>query len=132
LKITADTNLLVRLAVLDDARQAKLAADTLAEADLVALPMQALCEFVWVMRSGYDRNLADIARTVRAMLAAENTITNRPAAQAGLAALDDGGDFADGVIAFEGSALGGAEFVSFDRGAVMMLKNQGRAARLLA
>ncbi len=132
MKVTADTNLLVRVAALDNARQAKLAADLLAEADLVALPIQALCEFVWVMRSGYQSSPADIARTVRGLLAAENTITNKLAAQAGLAALDAGGDFADGVIAFEGSALGGTEFVSFDRRAVMMLKNQGRAARLLA
>ncbi len=132
MKVTADTNLLVRVAALDNGRQAKLAADLLAEADLVALPIQALCEFVWVMRSGYHSSPADIARTVRGLLAAENTITNKLAAQAGLAALDAGGDFADGVIAFEGSALGGTEFVSFDRKAVMMLKNQGRAARLLA
>jgi predicted nucleic-acid-binding protein len=40
---------------------------------------------------------------------------NRPAAEAGLALLDAGGDFADGVIAYEGSWLGADAFVSFDK-----------------
>ena len=45
--------------------------------------------------------------------------------------LDAGGDFADGVIAYEGQWLGAETFVSFDRKAVEMLKAQGVAARLL-
>jgi len=39
---------------------------------------------------------------------------NRPAAEAGLALLEAGGDFADGVIAHEGRWLGAEAFVSFD------------------
>ena len=38
------------------------------------------------------------------------------------ALLKSGGDFADGVIAFEGELLGGQEFVSFDPQAVNLLK----------
>jgi len=56
---------------------------------------------------------------------------NRPAVEAGLSALDAGGDFADGVIAYEGNWLGAEEFVSFDSKAVSMLKSQGNRARLL-
>ncbi len=56
---------------------------------------------------------------------------NRPAAEAGLAILDAGGDFADGVIAYEGVWLGGEVFVSFDKRAVKLLDTQGAAARLL-
>ena len=52
-------------------------------------------------------------------------------ADAGLAMLRAGGDFADGVIAFEGDLLGGTEFVSFDQQAVKLLKTQKRKARLL-
>jgi len=132
LKITADTNLLVRAITRDDSRQAPLATETLSQADLVALPLTALCEFAWVMRSLYKLTRQDIAAAIRGFLSAENTVTDEESAQAGLATLDAGGDFADGVIAFEGSALGGEEFVSFDRKAVTVLKNQGRAARLLA
>ena len=58
-------------------------------------------------------------------------VCHTPAVLAGLALLDAGGDFADGVIAFEGELLGGAEFVSFDRQAVGLLRWQKRKARLL-
>ena len=64
-------------------------------------------------------------------LAAANVEMNRPAVEAGLAVLDAGGDFADGVIAYEGNWLGGETFVSFDKKAVALLKAQGQHARLL-
>jgi predicted nucleic-acid-binding protein len=132
LKITADTNLLVRAVTLDDPGQARMATETLAKADLLALTMPALCEFAWVMRSGYNIPRAGIAAAIRGMLAAKNVVTNAPAVAAGLATLDAGGDFADGVIAYEGRRLGGDEFVSFDRRAVALARAQGAKARLLA
>jgi len=52
--------------------------------------------------------------------------------EAGLAVLDAGGDFADGIMAHEGKWLGGETFVSFDRNAVSLLTKQGNAARLLS
>jgi predicted nucleic-acid-binding protein len=48
-----------------------------------------------------------------------------------LPALDAGGDFADGIIAYEGNWLGGETFVSFDKNAVPLLTAQGHSARLL-
>jgi len=56
---------------------------------------------------------------------------DRAAVEAGLAMADAGGDFADGVIAFEGRALGGETFVSFDKKAVRLLRDIGAAARQL-
>ncbi len=56
---------------------------------------------------------------------------NRPAVEAGLSVLEAGGDFADGVIAYEGNWLGGETFVSFDKKAVALLTAQGQSARLL-
>jgi len=50
---------------------------------------------------------------------------------AGLALLEGGGDFADGVIAFEGDLLSGTEFLSFDQQAIKLLKAQKRKVRLL-
>ncbi|MCE4317542.1 PIN domain-containing protein, partial [Xanthomonas hortorum] len=55
----------------------------------------------------------------------------RPAVEAGLLVLDAGGDFADGVIAYEGNWLGGETFVSFDKKAVALLTAQGQSTRLL-
>ncbi|MGA8531568.1 MAG: hypothetical protein WB622_17745 [Acidobacteriaceae bacterium] len=56
---------------------------------------------------------------------------NRLAAEAGVAVLRGGGDFADGVIAWEGRGLGGETFVSFDRKAVAAMTALGETARVL-
>jgi predicted nucleic-acid-binding protein len=132
MKITADTNILLRAAVRDDPIQAISAARLLRSADLVAVSISALCEFTWVTRSAYKWPPTEVARSIRALVTSHNVITNLPAAEAGLALLDQGGDFADGVIAYEGKWLGAEEFVSFDKQAVSLLKAQGKRARLLA
>jgi predicted nucleic-acid-binding protein len=56
---------------------------------------------------------------------------NRLAVEAGLEVFYAGGDFADGLIAYEGSWLGGETFVSFDRKAVSLLAKRGQDAKLL-
>jgi predicted nucleic-acid-binding protein len=45
--------------------------------------------------------------------------------------LKAGGDFADGLIAYEGNWLGGGTFVSFGKLAVSLLSAQGKQAMLL-
>jgi len=131
-KITPDTNVLVRAVAGDDARQSKAAQDALANADVIALALPALCEFVWVLARGYKIPLIDIAEAIRRLLNSANVVANRPAVEAGLSMLDAGGDFADGVIAYEGRWLGAESFVSFDKSAVKLIKAQGEAAQLLA
>jgi predicted nucleic-acid-binding protein len=130
-KIAADTNVLVRAVVRDDKMQAAVAARELRNASLVAVAVSSLCEFVWVLRSVYRFQASDIAKAIRALLAAENVEANRPAIDAGLAILDAGGDFADGVIAYEGKWLGAETFVSFDKKAVEMLSSAGVSTRVL-
>jgi predicted nucleic-acid-binding protein len=79
----------------------------------------------------YKLHPADVVAAISALLAAANVEMNRPAVEAGLSVLEAGGDFADGVIAYEGSWLGGETFVSFDKKAVALLKAQGQQVRLL-
>jgi predicted nucleic-acid-binding protein len=79
----------------------------------------------------YNFQPADAAAAIRALLATANVKVNRPAVEAGPAVLEAGGDFADGVIAYEGTWLGGETFVSFDKKAVTLLADQGHSARLL-
>ena len=50
MKITADTNVLVRALVQDDPEQAKSASALLEQAELMAVPLPVLCELVWVLR----------------------------------------------------------------------------------
>lgn len=132
MKITADSNVLIRAAVQDNLHQARQAAKALAEADLIAVPVPVLCEFVWVLRRGYKKSTTDVSDAIRRLMKSANVVMNRPAVEAGLSVLDAGGDFADGAIAYEGEWLGAEEFVSFDTKAVSLLQAQGRRARLLS
>ena len=131
MKVAVDTNVLVRAVVRDDAAQARVAAKVLTDAKLVAVALPCLCEFVWVLRKIYGLETGDIAAAIRALLAAANVQVNRPAVEAGLSILEANGDFADGVIAYEGNWLGGETFVSFDKQAVALLTAVGQPARLL-
>src|SRR5260221_259168 len=81
--------------------------------------------------AGYKIPQADMAEVIRGLINGKNAAVNRPAAEAGLALLDAGGDFADGVIAYEGSWLGADTFVSFDLNAVKLIKAQGGSALML-
>ena len=125
MKITVDTNILVRAVVRDDEKQARAAAKLLKEAELIAVSLPCLCEFVWVLRRVYNFGNQDISAAIEALLDTSNIAVNRPAADAGLATLNEGGDFADGLIAYEGNWLGGETFVSFDKKAVSLIVKQG-------
>ncbi len=101
------------------------------DAELIAVALPCLCEFVWVLRKVYNMQTEDVAAAIRTLLAAANVEVNRPAVEAGLLMLEASGDFADGVIAYEGNWLGGETFVSFDKQAVALLTRAGQPAHLL-
>ncbi len=131
MKIAADTNVLLRDVLQDDPAQARLATNILRSAELVAIPVAVLCEFVWILRQGYKKPSAEIAGAIRILMDSSNVAMDRPAVEAGLEVLNAGGDFADGAVAFEARWLGADEFVSFDKQAVSILRSQGKRARLL-
>lgn len=97
----------------------------------MAVPIPVLCEFVWVLRRGYKKSVSDVSDAIHQLMKSTNVVMNRVATDAGLSALNAGGDFADGAIAYEGTWLGAEEFVSFDSKAVSILQSQGNRARLL-
>lgn len=131
MKVSVDTNVLIRAVVADDPAQAGIAASILADASLIAVALPSLCEFVWVLCRVYGFKPAEAATAIRALAAIPKVAMNRSAVEAGLAVLDAGGDFADGVIAHEGQWLGGETFVSFDKKAVAVRASQGLSAQLL-
>jgi predicted nucleic-acid-binding protein len=132
MKITADTNVLVRAITGDNEQQSNVAQAELASADAVVLALPALCELVWVLSQGYKIASAEIAEIIRRLMDSANVVMNRPAVEAGLAMLDAGGDFADGIIAYEGSWLGAEIFISFDKRAVRLMEARGEPVRLLS
>lgn len=132
MRITIDTNVLLRVVLHDDPAQANAAEKVLSRASLVAFPMPCLCELVWVLSRTYNFHHTDIVRVLETLCSAPNVAVDRAAVGEGCAALNAGGDFADGVIAYQGRWLGGETFVSFDKKAVGLLARQGHQAKLLA
>ena len=129
MKITADTNVLVRAMVGYDPTDSPIARGELECAEAVAVTLPTLCELAWVLSRRYKFPAGEIARAFRRLIYAAHVLVDRPAAAAGLAFLEAGGDFADGVIAFEGARLGADAFVSFDTSAVKLALAHGIAAR---
>jgi predicted nucleic-acid-binding protein len=131
MKMIADTNVLVRAVLNDDAVQSRASRLALSSAEQIVISRHAFCEMVWVLRQRYKMPKAEIMRSVRGFLGAGNVVTDTAAVQAGLEAMDAGADFADGVIDYEGRWLGGETFVSFDKKAVTALEKQGLKVKLL-
>ena len=83
-KITADTNVLLRAVVGDDEVQQQMAIETLESAELVAISAHSLCEFAWVLDRGYKTARSDIASVISHVIEMHNVVVNRPAIEAGL------------------------------------------------
>jgi predicted nucleic-acid-binding protein len=131
-KITADTNVLLRAFLEDDTAQAAHAKAILDQVTLIAIPVPVLCEFAWALRRLYKLRSERVADAIEAILNSTSVVTDRLAAEAGLGVLRAGGDFADGVIAWQGMAMGGESLVTFDREAVRLLTALGIEARVAA
>lgn len=125
MKITADTNVLVRAVMGDHPAQSPAAKRALAQATAVIVPIAALCEFAWVLRRAYGLSAADTSTAIRTLLNAQNVIADLSEANAGLQCLDNGADFADGAIAHAGAVLGADSLASFDRKAIRVLAALG-------
>lgn len=125
MRITADTNILVRAVTEDDPVQSPVAQGLLVGAEIVAMPLPSLCEFCWVVGRGYKFDRVQIAQALRALVNGDNVQTDFAAVEAGLVMLEAGGDFGDGVIAYQGSWLGGETFASFDKKAVELIRSTG-------
>ena len=131
MKAIVDSNILIRAAVRDNARQARAASTFLRDAEAIVVSSACVCEFVGVLRSVYKIGREDVSLALRALLDAGNVEVNRPAVEAGMTVMNAGGDFTDGVMAYEGRWLGGETFVSFDKQAFPVGAVLGNKAKLL-
>jgi predicted nucleic-acid-binding protein len=111
--IAVDTNVIVRLLVVDDRRQANRAR-RLFEANGILIPTTVLLEAEWVLRSAYDFQPAAIFEAFQKLLGLPQVSLAEPAVvQAALTAYRDGVDFAD-ALHLAGST-GAERFATFDR-----------------
>lgn len=131
MKITVDTNLLVRMATRDNEEQARAAIKAVAGAEEANVPLPCALEFVWVLERVYRFSRDEVADSLKTLVRMPNLKMDVPAVTTGLQLHVAGGDFADGVIAAAGAAMGSEKFVSFDRRAVTRLREIGISAELL-
>jgi len=115
MRIAVDTNVLVRFLIWDEEAQSGRAAQAIEAAETVVLPIVVLCETVWVLRRVYKLPPREIAATLRALIDSKPVEVDRPAAESGLALLERGGDFADGVVLYQAGREKVAHLVTFDR-----------------
>ena len=116
MRIAVDTNVLVRYLTWDDEEQAIEAARAVEGADAIVVPTIVLCELVWVLKRAYRYSGPVIIDILRRFVAIRAVEIDRPAAEAGIAMLTRGGDFADGVVRHEGDRGKCDRVVTFDRG----------------
>jgi predicted nucleic-acid-binding protein len=113
--MAVDTNVLIRLLVEDDKAQADAAELALKQADQIVVSLPVLCEVAWVLRHTYRFDRLRIGFALRSIVSALSAEVDLPAFDAGMAALDKGGDFADGVINQLASQAGCDGVLTFDR-----------------
>ena len=108
-----DTNVVVRLIVGDDARQAR-AAEKLVASEPCTVAVSVLMECEWVLRAGYRLDTALIASCLRDLLALRHIDALDPVlAQQALQGYEAGLDFADALHAAQ--RRDGDRFATFDR-----------------
>jgi len=120
-RITVDTNVLVRYLTWDDEAQAIDAAHAIEGAEGIVVPTIVLCELVWVLKRAYRYAGLEIVGILRRLVAIRAVKTERPAAEAGIAMLARGGDFADGVVRYEADRAKSDCIVTFDQSFARLL-----------
>ena len=83
MNIAVDTNVLLRVMLGDNKRQAAIVEKELSRATSVSISASAFCELVWVMSQGYKISNSEIAWAISNLIAAKNVVVNFPAIAAG-------------------------------------------------
>lgn len=115
MRVALDTNVVVRLLVVDDERQALAARRVLQQADQIIISTVVLCETAWVLKRAYRYPSSTLAEALRRVIQLQGVEVDRPAVEAGLDLLDKGGDFADGCILHAANQARCESLLTFDR-----------------
>ena len=114
--IAIDTNILVRIFVADDEIQHQKAIALIEQAAKFFVPTTVFIETVWVLMSRYELSKADVYAVLCDFIEnSDKLLLKYDEVRAGLALLEIGGDFADGINQYLGKVGGGEIFVSFDK-----------------
>jgi predicted nucleic-acid-binding protein len=117
----ADTNVLVRMVLLDDEDQAKiverLTKRLSSQGEPLFVTSIVLCEFAWVLHRRYRRSRTEIAEAIEQFLESDLIVVEYSSQSRDAAALYrvGPGDYADYLIGLIGASAGCRDTVTFDR-----------------
>lgn len=129
--IALDTNVLVRLVVEDDQKQAaearRVVQDAESRGEKVLLLAGVLVETVWVLCGGYGFQRDDVARLLSSLLSSSAyVIENRTAVQRASLRYRGEGDFADLLFVELAKEQRADVFFSFDRKLIQLFPDYAR------
>lgn len=98
---------------------------------MIAIPATVIYELLWVLRRVYGFAPSHCVTSIEALMISSGVAVKLRPVRAGQRLLSAVGDFADGVTAYGGRALGGEQLVTFDKEAARLLSAAGEPVLLL-
>ena len=100
--IIIDTNILARYVLNDDIKQSPIAQSHINNKQYhCIIPIQTFCELDWVLRKKVKIQRSEVIDCFEDLATRANISFNRDEFERGLYFLKNGGDFADGIIAYQ-------------------------------
>lgn len=107
---------MLRYLLNDDAQQSAVASRMLSDNSLeFIISTHVLNEVVWFLKYSLKVKRLELISLISNLLARDNFILNDEEVNVGLNFLQSGGDFADGVIAYQMSQYNNASLLTFDK-----------------
>lgn len=114
--VVTDTNVLVRYLLNDDAHQNAIACQYLDNREIkCVIPMMVFCEIDWLLRKKVKIPRMEIIKSFERLTKKPNIVFDKQAFNMGLNFLKNGGDFADGLIAYQANIYDNATLLTFDK-----------------
>ncbi|STZ56434.1 Predicted nucleic-acid-binding protein, contains PIN domain [Moraxella lacunata] len=111
-----DTNVLMRYLLKDDDEQFLIAKSYLTSPSIqLYLPIQAICEMVWIMKKKLKFPSSYIVQILEGILSQPNIDFDKEIIDFAMPFLKQNGDFADGVIAYCTSQIHQSTLLTFDK-----------------
>ncbi len=117
-----DTNVMLRYLLHDDRKQSPIATQYLTNNQLTFfISSQMLCEVIWFLRYSLKVQKSELVLMLEQIIATPHFICDT-GVDMGLQFLKQGGDFADGIIAYNVQKFDNACLLSFDKKAQKIAK----------
>lgn len=124
--VIVDTNILVRYALNDNHEQALIAHNYINNIKYqCVIPIQVFCELDWVLRKREKIPRNDVVLFFMDLINRPNISFDNTEFEKGLYFLKNGGDFADGVIAYQTTHFDNAKWLTFDKDGRKLAKRVG-------